>query len=257
MAELGSHQLDAASIFIAAAHDGREAASAQRGRRRQPAAVPARPRRRGPRLLHLRVPAARLRPARTRSPAARRSACSTPRSTATVSAATAKRCWAPRARSCWRPRRRRCSSRPTRRPARRKVVAAKSGGQEGRACLQVDEERRSRVGRHRHPGRLARRSRLHRGVGALGVVHPQPDAGEPAALPPQGGPGRRGDRADDQPGRPARARGSSSRTSGSTSTATRRRKASSRTSRGINNPPCQNSRSTSRTRSVRKKPRGD
>ena len=65
MAELGSHQLDAAGIFIHACTwpttRGREAASAERRRGGRPAAVPGRPRRRGPRLLHHRVPRARLR----------------------------------------------------------------------------------------------------------------------------------------------------------------------------------------------------
>ena len=32
-------------------------------------------------------------------------------------------------------------------------------------------------------------ARLCRGAGALGLVHPQPGAGEPAPLPSQGGPG--------------------------------------------------------------------
>ena len=73
---------------------------------------------------------------------------------------------------------------------RRRGAAGRRGGRPG-------------VGGHRHARDAAGRTRLHRGVGALGVVHPQPLAGEPAPLSSQGGPGRRGDRPDDQHGRPA------------------------------------------------------
>ena len=106
-----------------------------------------------------------------------------------------------------------------------KVALAKTGSKKDAAVLKIEEKRRSRVGRHRHAGDFARRTRLHRGAGALGVVHPQPLAGKSAALPSEGGHGRRGDRPDGQHGRPARANESSSRRNGSTSTATRRRKA--------------------------------
>ena len=61
MAELGSHQLDAASIFIAAAARREETAPLERGGGRQSALVSARPRHRGSRLLHLRVSRPRLR----------------------------------------------------------------------------------------------------------------------------------------------------------------------------------------------------
>ena len=65
MAELGSHQLDAAGIFIHAAHKAvnpnakkpHPLSVAARGR---PSAVPARPRRRGPRLLPDRVSGPRV-----------------------------------------------------------------------------------------------------------------------------------------------------------------------------------------------------
>ena len=56
MAELGSHQLDAASICIAAVHGGVKQHPLTRGRRRQPPPLPRRSRHRGSRLLHLRVP---------------------------------------------------------------------------------------------------------------------------------------------------------------------------------------------------------
>ena len=62
---------------------------------------------------------------------------------------------------------------PTRPPSKTKVVPAK-GRQEGHAGLAGRRGRRSRVGGHRHARRPARRSRLYRGVGALGLVHPQP-----------------------------------------------------------------------------------
>ena len=67
MAELGSHQLDAASIFISAMHGGKKqyplnvAAAANRP------LFPRRPRRRRPRLLPVRVPRPGLRPRRIRS----------------------------------------------------------------------------------------------------------------------------------------------------------------------------------------------
>ena len=60
----------------------------------------------------------------------------------------------------------------------------------------MDTQASGRRGKRRQP-------RLRRGAGALGLVHPQPGAGEPAALPSQGGHGRRRDRPDDQHGRPA------------------------------------------------------
>ena len=110
-----------------------------------------------------------------------------------------------------------------------KVVPAKGGGKKDAAALQVDESG--------DPESAA--------IGTLGTLPAERGYTEelehwawcirnraPENLPrchPEGGPGRRGDRADDQHGRPARARGSSSRRSGSTSTATKRRKASSRT----------------------------
>ena len=101
MAELGSHQLDAASIFIAA-HARRTASSitAERRGRRQPAALPARPRRaRTTSTASSSSPRPGYDAEATRSPTpTRRSACSTPRSTATASAATARSSSAPRAR---------------------------------------------------------------------------------------------------------------------------------------------------------------
>ena len=61
MAELGSHQLDAAGIFIHAMHRPTTPRPRSRIRfrwpRRRTGRVPARPRRRGPRLLHLEFPA--------------------------------------------------------------------------------------------------------------------------------------------------------------------------------------------------------
>ena len=61
MAELGSHQLDAASIFITAQRpDGRKAKPLSVVGRRRPQHLPRRPRVRRPRLLHLRVPRPRL-----------------------------------------------------------------------------------------------------------------------------------------------------------------------------------------------------
>ena len=95
MAELGSHQLDASSIFITALRpDGRKAQAALGRRRRRPAHLPRRPRVRRPRLLHVRVPRPgllRRRRRATRSPTrTRRSSSPTRRSTATASAATAK-----------------------------------------------------------------------------------------------------------------------------------------------------------------------
>ena len=45
--------------------------------------------------------------------------------------------------------------------------------------------------------------RLPRGAGALGLVHPQPRPEEPAAVPPRGRPEGRGDRPDHEPRRPA------------------------------------------------------
>ena len=62
MAELGSHQLDAAGhLHQRPAQRRRKGAAADRLGRRRPLALPARPRLRRPRLLHLRVPRPRLR----------------------------------------------------------------------------------------------------------------------------------------------------------------------------------------------------
>ncbi len=75
------------------------------------------------------------------------------------------------------------------------VKAAK----EGSPTLDTTAQRRRRRG-HRQDGAWRRpgQPRLHRGDGALGLVHPQSRSREPAPLPSQGGPGRRRDRADDQ-----------------------------------------------------------
>ena len=61
MAELGSHQLDASSIFISAQQPGGRKVQAAVGHgRRRPAHFPGRPRLRRPRVLHVRVPRPRL-----------------------------------------------------------------------------------------------------------------------------------------------------------------------------------------------------
>ena len=97
MAELGSHQLDACSIFL-----GKEAHRGH-GRRRQ-ALLPGRPRDRGPRLLHLRIPGRNY----DRQPHARRqrhlpttttrSPSPIRRSAPTASSPMANASWAPRGR---------------------------------------------------------------------------------------------------------------------------------------------------------------
>ena len=74
------------------------------------------------------------------------------------------------------------------------------------AALQSRRSRRPGIGGHRRVGHAAGRTRLYRGTGTLGLVHPQPRPGKSAPLPSQGRPGRRRDRAGDQHGRPARAR---------------------------------------------------
>ena len=95
-----------------------------------------------------------------------------------------------------------------------KVSGSKGGGPamdtqaSGAARGQFDQGFRRRTGRgdagqraqplHRH------QPRLRRGIGALGLVHPQSGPGEPAAMPSQGGDGRRRDRPDDQHGGPRR-----------------------------------------------------
>ena len=109
-------------------------------------------------------------------------------------------------------------------------------GTKGTLILEQEQERcrssRDRVGTEqhqgfqgrgrrpdaRHPGqrhggsgrRQERRGkgqpRLHRGVGALGVVHPSSRPREPAALRSEGGDGRRRDCPDHQHGRPQGAR---------------------------------------------------
>ena len=63
MAELGSHQLDAACIFVSALYpEGHAAPASAAGRGGgQPPHLPARSRHRGPRLLHPRIPHARIR----------------------------------------------------------------------------------------------------------------------------------------------------------------------------------------------------
>ena len=62
----------------------------------------------------------------------------------------------------------------------------------------------------RRPLQVRRRGqsqpRLRRGVGALGLVHPQSGPGEQAPLRPEGCHGRRRPRPDHQHGRPARTR---------------------------------------------------
>ena len=61
MAELGSHQLDAASLFVAAAHGGEKQHPLTVVGGGRPAAVPARPRRGRSRLLHPGISRARIR----------------------------------------------------------------------------------------------------------------------------------------------------------------------------------------------------
>ena len=183
----------------------------------QPAALPARPRRRGPRLLHLRVPRARLRPQgpdrppeedrrairldqrqrlrRLRRDGLRHQGHAGPRARAGRDALPAA---------------------PT--TSKRERVRPGGGPDAGHPGQRRAQQAAS-PGRRRRPSQ----PRLHRGVGALGLVHPQSRAPRtsPAAAP-EGGPGRRRDRPDDEHRRPRRASGSSSRKSGSTPTATKR-----------------------------------
>ena len=115
-------------------------------------------------------------------------------------------------------------------PAAPSTVKVSGGGgrPDARHAGQRARHAAAAKGGRRGPGQ----PRLCRGIGALGLVHPQSGPGKQAPLRSQGGHGRRGDRPDDEHGRPARAGGSSSRRNGSTSTATRPPRASSRTLAG-------------------------
>ncbi len=96
MAELGSHQLDAASIFIAAVHGGvKQHPLTVAGAGNRPL-FPADREIEDHVCCIFEFPAPGY-DANDPSPPRRRSASNTPRSTATASAATAKPCWEPKA----------------------------------------------------------------------------------------------------------------------------------------------------------------
>ena len=193
MAELGSHQLDAASIFISAMHNGMKehphplnvVAAADRP------LFPGRPRRGGPRLLRDRVSCAGLRPQGPALPAGRRSPCSIRRSTATVSAATARWSSAPRRTLILaKEQELRLEPNGTAHGAT-KVSGQQAGGPTMDTQASGTPPAASKVKvsgggpaaetQASGPGPLQRRQpRLHRGVGALGLVHPQSGPGEPA-----------------------------------------------------------------------------
>ena len=96
----------------------------------------------------------------------------------------------------------------------------RQGGKAGDDHLRNGRRGRGRPGGHAEE----RQPRLQRRNRALGVVHPQPRPRQPAALHAEGGDGRRDHRADVQHRDEASGGESSSTTSGSTFTTTRRRK---------------------------------
>ena len=87
-----------------------------------------------------------------------------------------------------------------------KVVAA-AAGKKSRAALRIEKDGDPESAAIGLLGSVARRTRLRRGTGTLGLVHPQPCAGEPAPLPSEGRVGRRGHRTGHQHGRPKRPTG--------------------------------------------------
>ncbi len=124
MAELGSHQLDAASIFIAAVHNEvKQHPLTVAGAGNRPLFPPTA-------KSKITSPASSSFPPRATTPRTplrrgRRSASNMPRSTATASAATAKPCWERKAPSSWKPNITSCSTRSPIPPARRRCSRAR------------------------------------------------------------------------------------------------------------------------------------
>ena len=85
-----------------------------------------------------------------------------------------------------------------------KVAMGKDAKNKPRPGSATRRNRRRGIGRHRRTGHVARRTRLYRRTGTLGLVRAQPRSGKSAPLPSPSRPGRRRDRAYDQHGRTRR-----------------------------------------------------
>ena len=192
MAELGSHQLDAAGIFISGLRRGRqESPAAERGRHGRTRNLPAGPRLRGSRLLHLPVPRPAVRTRQNQTIGVTYSSINgngfggygeTVLGTQGTlilereqevmlfkDAATDTKVTVAKAKS----------GKPV-------LDTTASGGGPAKAVGKAG------------PGNAAPQPRLHRGNGALGLVHSQSRPGASTALQSENRPGRRRDRADDE-----------------------------------------------------------
>ena len=226
MAELGSHQLDAASIFIAAVHGGEKQHPLSVAAAGNRPLFPRRPRRRRPRLLHLRVPRPGLRRQGSRSPASKKIGVQYASINGNGFGGYGETVFGTEGTLLL----------ETEKEAMLFKTHETDQQDEGRA----GQERRKKASAgacrstraaipSRRPSARSAPCRPNAATPRSWSIGPGASAiRRPENLPhchPEGGPGRRGDRPDDQHGRPARARGSSSRRSGSTSTATKRPKA--------------------------------
>ena len=183
MAELGSHQLDASSIFISAHARRQEAISAKRGRFFRTIDFRATTAIRGrPRLLPVRIRRARLRCQKIPITTARRSACNTPQSTATALAATARRSSAPTARCCLERETDAMLYKTSAVDSKTKVVAKKDKATNKKYPVAIATDDKGRFEISAAVGTLAfgdgHQPRLHRTARALGLVHPQPGPGQ-------------------------------------------------------------------------------
>ena len=179
MAELGSHQLDAAGIFISGLRqDGQKALPLSVSARRRPDAVPARPRLRGPRLLLVRVP----RPRSTKSDPNKKIGVTYSSINGNGFGGYGETVMGTKG-TLILEREQEVMLFSNSAPATTAVSVSTKG--QGGPDARHHAERRRRGGRDRQEGpRRPGQPRLHRRARALGLVHPQsrPRARRPAAI---------------------------------------------------------------------------